>query len=416
MVLAVKCHALPGGRFAAESAFCEHMRMMKRMLEPRVTHITVSGPAMSADEYARAKDHLGVIDESEGISFVPLHEAEVGTKEFWTRELLPLMKRLAHEVKRAELVHTGTSHNLSRPIEFPALMLGALLGKKTIAVVDIDLRNQAKMSFESGRWPLSSYLVTRGLYDPLRSLQMHAAARFCSLFLVKGRKLRDDYGEGSPRVKDFLDSAFSEAHIIPERALEEKLASLRDPSRPLALTYFGRLTAYKGVDRCIEAVALAAEHGAADVTLEIMGAGEDERALREQVARLGLEGRVTFTAPVPYGPRMFEKLYGKHVLLAAPLSEDTPRSALDAMAAGMPILAYDTYYYRDMVPTGAVEVVPWPSTAAMAEKIASYARNKAQLIPMSRAAVRFARENTQEAWLEKRVRWTFSLLDGEVPA
>ena len=72
---------------------------------------------------------------------------------------------------------------------------------------------------------------------------------------------------------------------------------------------------------------------------------------------------------MPFGQEFFRHLYRYQLLLAAPLREDTPRSALDAMAAGIPYLAYDTYYYNQLLESGAGVVVPWRDEQAMADEL-----------------------------------------------
>jgi glycosyltransferase involved in cell wall biosynthesis len=406
----VRFHRLARSRVAAESAFCEHLRLLRRMLAPAFATLVVAAPAMDPSHYERDQGHLGRIDEeSEGIRWVSLHPGSAGTFAFWLRHFVPVMQKLWREVGRADLVHAGISHNLFRPIEFPALLLAKLLGKRTICVVDIDLREEARMNFLTGRWSRKSLLLCQGLYDPLRNLQLRLAARRCSLVLLKGRKLVDDFGAGRPQVKYFLDAAFSSAQLIPPDALARKLRTLEDARQPLELVYFGRLAAYKGIDRCIEALALARQRTAAPLRFHVIGSGEEAESLRALAARRGLEGVVEFRGALPFGPRLFEALYSMHLLLAAPLSEDTPRSALDAMASGIPILAFDTGYYSDLEASGAVDLVPWPSVERLAERIVHFAEDKRRLVPLARAGLEFARANTQETWLRSRVDWTLEL-------
>jgi len=133
--------------------------------------------------------------------------------------------------------------------------------------------------------------------------------------------------------------------------------------------------------------------------------------LRRLTHELGLVGRVEFQPALPFGPRLFEELYGAHLSLAAPLIGDTPRSALDALAAGIPLLAFDTEYYASLVHSGAVDIVPWPSVEALAARIAHYAEDKRRLQPLAQAGLEFARNNTQAAWLHARAQWTLALFE-----
>jgi hypothetical protein len=124
-----------------------------------------------------------------------------------------------------------------------------------------------------------------------------------------------------------------------------------------------------------------------------------------------VSGAVRFQDAVPFGPRLFTELRPLHLLLAAPLTEDTPRSALDAMASGIAVLAYATEYYCDLAASGAVDLVPWLAVDRMADRIAHFAEDKRRLVPPVEAGLAFARENTQEAWLTRRVQWTRALFE-----
>lgn len=69
-----------------------------------------------------------------------------------------------------------------------------------------------------------------------------------------------------------------------------------------------------------------------------------------------------------------------------------------------------TYYYKDLEETGAVVTVPWPSVEQIGNKIAEINNNRKLLVEMMAEAVAFARENTQEIWLNRRFQWTKELM------
>lgn len=412
MVLPVSFYELPDGRFAGESAFCEHLRVWKTELGDRFSLLRVAGPRMPEAEYARLRPTLTVLDPAvDGIGFVPLHESGASRLRFW-HTFPEVVARMREAIRESDVVHSGISEDVYRPFEFTSLLLGAALGKTTISISDIDHRESARMSFETGRISRRVYFTSKHLHAPLRDAQLRAAVRLCSLVLLKGKKLARDYGRGRAHVHDFLDSAFSAAHIVSPERLETKLASLRDPDAPLEFVYFGRLTGYKGVDHCLRALRVALDRGTGPVRLHVIGGGDARESLESLTEELGLGAHVIFHGAVPFGPALFDELARCHVLLAAPLSEDTPRSALDAMASGISILAYDTYYYRDLVDSGAVQTVPWRSIHDLGEAMAELGRDKTKLVGRARAAVDFARDNTQEVWLRRRAEWTFAALEG----
>src|SRR5271170_2448891 len=157
--------------------------------------------------------------------------------------------------------------------------------------------------------------LCRYVYDTARSLQARIAARYCSLVLPKGRKMVTDFGAGRPNVRYILDASHSEENIIDASSLETKIKSLRDGSQPIRLTYFGRLTAYKGVDRCLRAVAIARRAGA-NVQLDIIGGGEQLDALRRLATECEANSYVLFRGAMSFNQQFFCFLYQFHLLLA----------------------------------------------------------------------------------------------------
>src|SRR5262245_17002838 len=190
IVVPVQMHREGPSTVAVESAFCAHLRLLRASLAPEFDGLAIASPSMLPARYERQAAHLGRIDEErEGIRHVALHPIGAGHVAFWLWHYPRVFARLWRAVRRADLVHAGPSHNLWRPIEFTALLLARLAGKRTICVVDIDLREQATMMHRAGFWGRRTLFVCRRLYDPLRNLQLRLLVRWCSLVLLKGRRL-----------------------------------------------------------------------------------------------------------------------------------------------------------------------------------------------------------------------------------
>lgn len=303
------------------------------------------------------------------------------------------------------LLHSGLSTDIWIPSSFIAVICGIFHKKKIVYYVDIDYRNSAWMLYQTSFYSLKSYLLAEYIYFPFQGLQIKLAVAKCNLVALKGKKFCRDFGKGKQHVKYFLDAAHSANNIISEEALNIKIAEVLDLNFPLELVYFGRLVAYKGIDRCLRALKVALSKISKPINFHVIGSGEQKKLLIQLTEELNLQSQVYFHEAVPYGPSLFNMLYQFHLLLASPLSEDTPRSALDAMAAGLPILAYNTYYYAELTETGAVTVVDWLSIDQMGERIAFYAVNRDELATKIINAVDFAKNNTQETWLETRKKW-----------
>jgi glycosyltransferase involved in cell wall biosynthesis len=409
MVLPVRHFRIDESHVAVESAFAEHLRMMRARVGKAARRLVVVSPAMPASAYEAGRRGFASIDEgAEGIAFTTLfsdEEAQSTRKKLWL--FAPSMRTLYGLAKQSFCIHSGLSWDVWLPFEFASIVFAILLRRRTVFVVDIDYRNSAWMSYRNGDWSKKSYLACKYVYDVARSMQVAVAARQCSLVLLKGQKMAQDFGAGRPNVKAFLDASHSEKNIIPQNRLEEKLIAVRDKEKPLRLVYFGRLTAYKGIDRCMRAVAAARAQGA-NLTLDIIGGGDQMDTLRSLARELNGDSWATFHGPMPFDQQFFEKLYSFHLLLAAPLREDTPRSALDGMAGGIPYLAFDTYYYRELLESGAGRLVPWPDVEAMGGELARLDKNRPEVAQMIENAVAFARLNTQEIWLERRLAWTMA--------
>ncbi|MBE9125771.1 MULTISPECIES: glycosyltransferase [unclassified Coleofasciculus] len=409
MILQVNYYRIQGSKIAIESAFLQHLRLLKAKLNPVFSRLTVALVEMDDGSYEKRKNSLEIFDEEqEGIFCKTLYTSRTNERDprFIALNFIPVFKHIYQLVKNCDVLHSGLSHNIWFPTSFMAVLCASLLRKPTVYVVDIDFRNSAWMYYKSGEWSLKSYLLCKYVYDKFRSLQIWVAISFCSLVLLKGRKMCEDYGRRKAHVINFLNAAHSEEHIIDSETLSKKLSTIKNEANLLEVVYFGRLVTYKGIDRCIQAVALAQKKTKQKIIFHIIGSGEEKEQLVQLTEELGMQNNILFHGSLPFGPTLFKKLYECHLLLAAPLREDTPRSALDAMAAGIPILAFDTYYYKDLEATGAVTVVPWLSTEQLAEKIVSLNINREKLADMAEKAVDFAKDNTQEIWLEKRFNWT----------
>ena len=121
-----------------------------------------------------------------------------------------------------------------------------------------------------------------------------------------------------------------------------------------------------------------------------------------------MENAVSFHPLVRYGASLFQLLNDAHLAIATPLTEDTPRASFDAFARGLPLLAFDITFYRDLAESGAVALATWPSVEFLAEQLVVLSQDRQRLARMAEAAVVFARENTQAYWLNKRIGWTLN--------
>jgi len=109
-------------------------------------------------------------------------------------------------------------------------------------------------------------------------------------------------------------------------------ASPRDPRQ---LVFVGRLVESKGVHVLLEAM----RNLDASITLEIIGSGPDEPALRDAVEQLGLASRVVFVGQLT-GVSLVERLNSRGTLIVPSLwNEPFGIVALEGMATGCWVIA-----------------------------------------------------------------------------
>lgn len=413
LVVGAPCYRVDERTFATEGSFAEHLRVLRKELSPQFERLWVAAPQHTDQFYRDNRDHLGQISEqNDRISYVALNHTNVSGWNFWTKEAFPIWRALRQRTRRAKIVHGSLAMNIWQPSLLLANVAAALDGCKTLFVADTDFRKNAWRLWKAGEWSFKSYMVCRVVYDPFRLAQLWIATRTSSLSLLKGDSLVRDYGRGRPNVHHFWDAAHSLEQVIDEVALESRIKRLDDRDRPISLIYFGRFVPYKGLERMIRAVWKARFSSGRAFVLDLVGSGDDLGRLQSCVRDLGAAEAIRFNDPLPYGQRLFAKIRDADLLLATPLAEDTPRSAFDAMASGVPVLGFDIDYYLSLSKeSNAVETTPWLDVDAFAARIVDLDTDRDRLVRMSRGAVEFARANTQEHWVNRRIEWTLSLLD-----
>jgi len=131
--------------------------------------------------------------------------------------------------------------------------------------------------------------------------------------------------------------AFHNPTLTPEELIRGRAAADKSLSEPARLLFVGRLDRAKGANRSVEIVATLRRRGRS-VRLDVVGDGREMGAMREAVARHGLEDAVAFHGWLPR-PAL-EPLYtAAHLLLLPSDSEGFPKVLSEAMAFGVVPLA-----------------------------------------------------------------------------
>lgn len=142
---------------------------------------------------------------------------------------------------------------------------------------------------------------------------------------------------------------------------------VRAADEPAHLLMVSSFREYKGHRHLIEA--LATDPALADVTLELIGAGELEAAVRAQVDAAGLAGRVRFAGPQPEAV-VRERLRHADVLVQPSVvarngdTEGLPTTLVEAAACGVTLVATRVAGVPDLVRDGATGMLAEPADPA----------------------------------------------------
>ncbi|NLF02154.1 MAG: glycosyltransferase family 4 protein [Anaerolineales bacterium] len=163
------------------------------------------------------------------------------------------------------------------------------------------------------------------------------------------------------------------------------LGWLRDG--PLAF-YLGRLSAEKDVSLLLEALAQPALAGA---HLLVGGDGSERVRLEERATVLGLIDRAHFVGEVSQEQALaYARLAA--LFVTASQIEMLPISVLQALGAGLPVVAIDTPWARNVIEPGVNGLLTAPDAAAFAEAWACLVRDGVLRARLSTGALEFSRQ------------------------
>lgn len=174
-----------------------------------------------------------------------------------------------------------------------------------------------------------------------------------------------------------------------------------DGRLPYRLLAVGRLERLKGFDRLLEAMAVLSRRGM-PVTLDLLGGGEEEAALRRLAEKLGLADAVTFHGWVQ-PDAVIDAMRQATVLVHSPVTLDAmPTVIKEAIAVGLPVVASDMAGIPEILDRGRCGVlVPPGDVSALAEAIGSLLSDPARRRALADAGRRHA-ERTFDLWANGR--------------
>jgi len=239
-----------------------------------------------------------------------------------------------------------------------------------------------QLAGRSLRVPIVSNLVLSGDVDSLRSYQPGAGTRRAQLLrAIAGWAARSDLIRFRALTQEVRSSNSELLGVDPSRVTviprgvprppeitHTPLADLGLPHGPLAVNV-GRLAPQKGQVFLVEAFAVALQE-VPDAHLAIVGRDGDSSAeVADAIDRLGLSGSVTL---VGHTTRVVDYLANAHVFAFPSLMEGLGTAVLEAMAMGVPVVAFDIPPVREATVDGRFgTLVPVGDVAGLASALIS---------------------------------------------
>ena len=158
-----------------------------------------------------------------------------------------------------------------------------------------------------------------------------------------------------------VPNVFQRISVIPNGVDVDLFDSVEveDPE-VFTLVFVGRIHREKNLPLLVKALA---ELEGYPYTAKIVGTGDEEGALRNLVAELGLTRQVAFRGAVNYGVELVREFKQAHVFVLPSITEGQPLTLLQAWAARLPVIVTDVgdnaRFVQDgvngfMVPSGDV--------------------------------------------------------------
>ena len=182
----------------------------------------------------------------------------------------------------------------------------------------------------------------------------------------------------------------------------KKRKELRIPADSLVIGYVGWLIPIKGVTYLVSAVAKVTEKYPKSL-LVLVGKGDDkgeeEVKLKEQVKNLGLADKVRFLG---WRPDVDEIMGCFDIFVLPSLNEGMGRVLVEAMAAGLPIVASRVGGIPDLVKDGKNGLlVPPEDASALETAISDLLADKMKRKRMAEAGKKMCRQYSAEAMVEQ---------------
>lgn len=194
-------------------------------------------------------------------------------------------------------------------------------------------------------------------------------------------------------------------HVVPSFYLDASLCdAVRDVRPSASLVFCARLVPNKNLPLVLRTLVQLPE-----ATLVVIGDGS-ERSRWERLARdLGVAPRVTFLGWLPTPDDVARAMRSAHIFVQPSLSEGGPRTAMEAMMLGMPVVSTAVGSMPDVIQHGVNGYLVDPTPEAFAETIRPLLTDAALRERVGAAATHVIEHHEREHALARYARFLIAL-------
>ena len=202
------------------------------------------------------------------------------------------------------------------------------------------------------------------------------AIRLATLGLFHGKNTFDAFQHLNRNPQLVHDIHIKASDAISADKLSAKIAAAKTGS--LKIIYAGRVHPDKGPMEWVKAIGIALSSG---VKLEAKwyGDGPTRDEAIAFVDSLGIADCVEFPGSISDRNTLLTTLRGAHLMLFCHLTPESPRCLIEALAAGTPIVGYESAYARDLLAKNGGGVLTDLRPEALAAEIIALAADRGRL-------------------------------------
>lgn len=193
--------------------------------------------------------------------------------------------------------------------------------------------------------------------------------------------------------------------VVTDAEIDAALAAPpRDADEPLRIAWSGRMAADKGIPDLLSAVASVVADGLA-VRLVLVGDGPARADVEARVADLGLGDMVDLRGYVGDRAAYMDALRSADMFVLPSHAEGVPKVVVEAMAAGLPVIATAVGAVPAVLADGRGRLVPIGDPSTLAAAIRTLADDPEARVRLRAAGLTYAADHTIDSQARRMLTW-----------